>query len=75
MRGDTVDWQIWIEDGDVPLPRKIVVTYKNMVGAPQHSILLSDWDLGAEVEDDWFVAEVPGGAVKAEFMKIRERDQ
>lgn len=75
LRGDHVDWQLWIEDGERPLPRKVVVTYKNLEGAPQHSIMLTDWDLGAEVEDGWFDANVPDGAVKIEFMKIREQDQ
>ena len=75
LRGDHVDWQLWIEDGERPLPRKVVVTYKNLEGAPQHSIMLTDWDLSAEVEDGWFVADVPDGAVKIEFMKIREQEQ
>ncbi len=75
LRGDHVDWQIWVEDGERPLPRKIVVTYKNLEGAPQHSIVLTDWDLGAEVEDGLFVADVPDGAVKTEFMKVREQGQ
>ncbi len=57
------------------MPRKVVVTYKNLEGAPQHSIVLTDWNLGAEVEEGWFVADVPDGAVKIEFMKIREQGQ
>lgn len=75
LRGDHVDWQLWIEDGERPLPRKIVVTYKNLEGAPQHSIVLTDWDLGAEVEDGLFDADVPDGAVRIEFMKIRQQNQ
>jgi hypothetical protein len=75
LRGDHVDWQLWIEAGERPLPRKVVVTYKNLEGAPQHNIILTDWNLGAEVEDGWFAANVPDGAVKIEFMKVREPDQ
>ena len=30
-----IDWQIWIEDGPRPLPRKLLITYKNEPGSPQ----------------------------------------
>ena len=75
FRGDHLDWQIWIEDGERPLPRKIVVTYKELEGSPQHSIVLTDWNLEAELDDELFVAEVPEGAVKAEFRLLREQSQ
>ena len=74
FRGDHLDWQIWIEDGERPLPRKIVVTYKELEG-PQQSIVLTDWDLEAELDDELFVAEVPEGTVKAEFRLLREQGQ
>ena len=75
FRGEHLDWQIWVEAGERPLPRKIVVTYKELEGSPQHSIVLTDWDLEAKLDDELFVAEVPEGAVMAEFMAIRKQDQ
>ena len=74
FRGKHSDWQIWIEDGERPLPRKIVVTLRELEGAPQHSAVLSDWDLESELDDDLFVAEVPDGAIKAEFLKTEEQE-
>ena len=32
---DSIDWQIWIEDGPWPVPRKLVITYKQEAGAPK----------------------------------------
>ena len=32
---DDLDWQIWIDAGDEPAPRKLVLTYKNAPGQPQ----------------------------------------
>lgn len=32
---DNVDWQLWIEDGARPVPRKVVITYKNVTSEPQ----------------------------------------
>ena len=75
FRGDHLDWQIWIEQGERQLPRKIVVTYKEFEGSPQQSIVMTDWDLEAELDDELFVAEVPEGAVKVEFTMIRKQDQ
>ena len=39
-----IDWQVWIEDGTRRTPRKVVITYKSIPGAPQFSAVLSDWD-------------------------------
>ncbi len=42
FRQDDVDWQIWIDAGDVPVPRRLVITYKNEPGYPQYSVTLRD---------------------------------
>ena len=36
-------WQIWIEDGNRKIPRKLVVTYKNQAESPQFIALINDW--------------------------------
>jgi len=33
FRGEDTDWQIWVEVGDRPIPRKYVITSKTMAGA------------------------------------------
>lgn len=38
-----VDWQIWIEDGQRKVPRKIAITYKKIPGSPQFIAVLKDW--------------------------------
>ena len=35
FRAPHVDWQIWIEEGAQPLPRKLVITTRDLAGAPQ----------------------------------------
>ena len=30
-----------------PLPRKVVITYPNETGVPQHTLLITDWDSGS----------------------------
>jgi hypothetical protein len=62
-----VDWQIWLEDGPRPLPRKVVITYKESAGHPQYTSLLSNWNLSADVPDSAFAATIPKDAKKVEF--------
>ena len=66
-RTDTVDFQIWVTDGDKPLPQRVVLTYKEAPGQPQFWALLSDWNLAPAVTDATFTAAVPKGAQKVAF--------
>lgn len=61
FRGRDVDWQIWIEDGPVPLPLKYVITSKDVEGSPEYEILLSDWNLDPKLSDDFFNFRPPPG--------------
>ncbi len=53
FRNDETDWQIWIESGERPLPRKYVITSKTVASAPQYTLRLHDWKTGeaARAED------------------------
>jgi hypothetical protein len=64
-----VDWQIWIDDGKLRVPRKLLITYKTLPGAPQFIATLSDWDFSTRLADPVFVPELPPNAVKIEFLK------
>ena len=66
-RGDTVDFQIWVADGDKPLPQRVVITYKAAKGEPQFRADLSDWNLAPAITDATFVAKPPDGAQKVAF--------
>ncbi len=62
-----VDFQIWIEDGDRPLPRRLVITYKNEPGNPQFWARLHGWKLGAKVPDAVFAFQPAAGAERIPF--------
>ena len=66
-RTDTVDFQVWIADGDTPLPQRVVITYKKAKGEPQFWAQLSDWNLAPALEDSTFLAKPPDGAQKVAF--------
>jgi hypothetical protein len=67
-RTDTVDFQVWVADGDKPLPQRVVITYKKDKGQPQFRALLSDWNLAPAVTDATFSVKPPEGAVKHAFV-------
>ena len=70
FRGEEVDWQIWIEDGDKPLARKFVLTSKKVTGEPQFTVLIRSWDLTPKLTDQMFTFVPPKGAKKIEFLQL-----
>jgi len=65
FRGIDTDWQIWIETGARPVPRKYVITSKTMAGAPQYTLKIKDWKTDPIADADAFVFKPPAGATKA----------
>jgi hypothetical protein len=70
FRGAEVDWQIWIEDGAKPLPRKFILTSKKVTGEPQFTVLIRSWDVAPKFTDKEFTFVPPKGAKKIEFLQL-----
>lgn len=64
-----IDWQIWIEEGKLPLPRKLLITYKTLPNSPQYTATLSDFDLISRLPDSLFNPQIPPSAVRLPFLK------
>jgi hypothetical protein len=43
FRNVDTDWQIWIESGTKPIPRKYVITSKGIGEAPQYTLRIKEW--------------------------------
>lgn len=69
-----VDWQIWIEQGARPVPRKIVMTYKDEPGSPEYTAILSGWDFQTKLPDFVFNFEPPTGAAKIDVTEIKSKN-
>jgi hypothetical protein len=63
----TVDFQVWIAEGDRPLPVRVVLTYKNAPGQPQFRAQFSDWDLDTKPLASLFTFTPPDGSKKIPF--------
>jgi hypothetical protein len=57
-----VDFQVWVAQGSEPLPRRIVITYKDKNGQPQFRADLSNWNLAPDVSDALFAFTPPNGS-------------
>ncbi|WP_027716598.1 DUF2092 domain-containing protein [Desulfuromonas sp. TF] len=68
VRTAEVDCQFWITQGAQPLPRRVVITYKEIPGEPQFWAEFSDWNLAPEAAADRFVFTPPAGAEKVPFI-------
>jgi hypothetical protein len=66
-RTDMVDFQVWVADGDRPLPQRVVITNKQAKGEPQFWAQFSDWNLAPALDDSTFLAKPPDGAQKVAF--------
>jgi hypothetical protein len=73
---ESLDWQIWIDAGEKPLFRKLVITYKDEPSEPQYIATFSNWNLQAEIPESLFRFEPPEGAERMEasaLMPLAER--
>jgi hypothetical protein len=68
FRTDAVDWQIWIRQGDQPLPLKHVITTKWVTAAPQYALRLSNWNVAPKVDGKLFSFTPPADAKKIEHI-------
>lgn len=71
FRSGVVDWQIWIEVGDKPLPRKYVITSLDVDQAPQFELMMSSWSTDPVFTADHFQFTPPPGAKAIEFLPVR----
>lgn len=75
FRNLDTDWQIWIEAGAKPIPRKFVITSKAVTGGPQYTLLITDWKSDAPVAADAFTLHPPADAKKIAFKDLTDVDE
>jgi len=76
FRQDIVDWQIWIEEGAQPVPRKLVITYKDSPVRTQYVAFMSNWNLSADIPDSAFEFKEPaaGETKKVDLTAVQETE-
>ena len=67
FRGETVDWQLWIEQGPKPFIRKLVISYRGIPGTPQYAAWISEWQTPERFGVARFTFTAPAGS---EFIEM-----
>jgi hypothetical protein len=68
---ELVQYQLWVEAGDKPLLRKVVITQKKLSGSPQWTAYFSDWNFTPQLADQLFTFVPPEGAQKIKFIQLK----
>jgi hypothetical protein len=68
FRQSDADWQLWIEKGARPLPRKIVITTRHEVGDPQFSAVMT-WNTQPRIDKNSFVFVPPKDSRQIPFAQ------
>jgi hypothetical protein len=68
FRAPQTDWQIWIQEGSQPLPRKMVITTLDLPNSPQFSVTVTEWNLKPTFGADTFVFTPPAGSKEVPFL-------
>jgi len=68
FRAPQVDWQIWIQEGDQPLPRKLVITTLDLPNSPQFGVTVTRWNLNPAFDAQTFTFTPQAGMKQIDFL-------
>ena len=72
FRATSVDWQIWVSQGDTPYPCRYVITTNAIQSSPQYTLDISSWGAGSAPMDFTFSAS---GATQVDATEIPDMDE
>jgi hypothetical protein len=73
LETDEIDGQLWIATGNQPLPRRVVIEYRELEGQPRYAATFTSWSLSPDATDSVFAFTPPAGAERVRFS-VRGRD-
>lgn len=68
FRASHVDWQIWVQEGAQPLPRRLLITTRDLPGAPSFGVTMTRWNLQPSFAPQTFEFVPPAGATKVDVL-------
>lgn len=68
FRAPDIDWQIWIQQGAQPLPRRIVITTLDLPNAPQFAVTVTRWNLEPSFDAQTFTFTPQADAKQIEIL-------
>jgi len=70
FRQEGLDWQLWIQRGEQPLPCRIVITTTTDEARPQHTATYT-WNLAPSYDENTFVFRTPSDAKRIPLAEVR----
>lgn len=68
FRAPHVDLQVWVQEGAQPLPRRFVITTRDLPNAPQFAVTVTKWNLKPDFGAQTFSFTPPAGAKRVDFL-------
>jgi hypothetical protein len=75
FRNQDVDWQLWVQVGEKPIPCKYVITSKAVGMAPEYTLVIRDWKTDVPVDETAFAFKPPEGAKKVDQNALADLDE
>lgn len=75
FRGESVDWQVWVDRGEKPFIQKVVITYKELPGGPQFIAHLEKWNIQPEITNSLFQFTPPESARQIGVVVLQNGDE
>lgn len=75
FRNFDTDWQLWVEVGKRPFPRKLVITSKTLNSAPQYTVVIKNWKTDLEPSPEVFIFTPPNMAKTLNSDALLELDE
>jgi hypothetical protein len=69
---ERIDWQVWVDVGDMPVIRKIVITYTQQPESPQYIAVLKNATELDQVPENAFTFNLPEGAKKIPLLPLEK---
>jgi hypothetical protein len=67
-----VDWQLWVDAGEAPVPRKILINYWSQPGQPRYSMEVDKIEFPGCFPEDTFKLAIPEDAEQIPFEPMVE---
>ena len=70
FRSPGLNWEIWIDKGARPLPRRLAVTFADRPNFPRTLVEFSNWNLHPWLSAGDFVFHEPAGGTEIPFLSV-----
>ncbi len=75
LRNEKLDAQVWIAQGNEPVPRRIVITHKELQGQPRVWVQFNEWDFSPNLSERIFTLSPPDDAERIRFFAVMPEEE